>query len=183
MAQSLRSDCKRLPDRLRPGCLPGMVGQVQSGFARLSIEMPEWFRAGMALVPSEADSNNRWIASAQLGGLAEDALGFCDSEVPNSVEDPIDRHPEFALPADTRPLEAFEDGFETCCVVLAPHVDDADRDVDFGVDDALGGERFDHAPGDEFVVIGADQLARDGLEGIDESGKVSELIECFRLLQ
>ena len=41
-------------------------------------------------------------------------------------------------------------------VEVAPHVDDADGDVDLGVDHALRGELLHHAPGGQFVVFGVD---------------------------
>ena len=72
-------------------------------------------------------------------------------------------------------------GSKQCGVVIAPHVDDADGDEDLGVDDALLGEMLHHAPCGEFVVVGVHELARDGLEGVDEAGEVSELVKRFRL--
>ena len=63
--------------------------------------------------------------------------------------------------------------------MIAPHVNDADGDEYLGVDDALLGEMLHHAPGSEFVVPSVHQLAGDSLEGLDEAGEVSELVEGF----
>jgi hypothetical protein len=49
-------------------------------------------------------------------------------------------------------------------IVVAPHVDDADGDVDLGVDHALRGELLHHAPGGQLVVFRGDQPPGDGLE-------------------
>ena len=84
----------------------------------------------------------------------KDALGFRNGEVADGVEDPVDREAEFAFGAHRAPFQSREDGFEARGIVIAPHVDDADGDVDFGVDDALLGEMLHHAPGGEFVVFG-----------------------------
>ena len=43
---------------------------------------------------------------------------------------------------------------------------------------ALRGELLHHAPGDEFVVLGHLKPPRDGLEGLNESGEISELVDC-----
>ena len=67
--------------------------------------------------------------------------------------------------------------------MIAPHVDDADGDEDLGVDHALLGEVLHHAPRCEFVVFGVHELAGDGLEGFDEAGEISELVEGFGFAQ
>ena len=77
---------------------------------------------------------------AHLRRLAEDDPGFLDGEVADGVEDPVEGEAEFPVGALAGSFEACEDGFEAEWVVVAPHVDDADGDVDLGVDDALGGE-------------------------------------------
>ena len=147
----------------------------------LGIEGAEGLGAGAALVAAEADADDGGVVRPHLGGFAEDALGLFDGEMAHGVEDPVEREAQFALAAFAGPFQAGEDGLEGGGIVVAPHVDDADGDVDFGVDDALRGEVLDHAPGGEFVVVGADEPARNGFEGLDEAGEVSELIEGFGL--
>ena len=71
----------------------------------------------------------------------------------DGVEDPVKRKSQFPFGADPGAFQTCEDGLEARGVVIAPHVDDADGDVDFGVDDALLGEMLHHAPGGEFVVF------------------------------
>ena len=92
-----------------------------------------------------------------FGGLAEDALGLFDGEVAHGVEDPVEREAQLALGALAGPLQAGEDRLEGAWIEVAPHVDDADGDVDLGVDHALLGELLHHAPGGQFVVFRADQ--------------------------
>jgi hypothetical protein len=65
--------------------------------------------------------------------------------------------------------------------VVAGHVDDADGDEDLGVNHALRCELLDHAPGEEFVVVGVDEPLADGLEGVKEAGEISEFVEVFGL--
>ena len=72
----------------------------------------------------------------------------------HGVENPVEREAKFALAAFPRPLQALEDRLESCRIVVAPHVDDADRNVDLGVNHALLGEALDHAPGGQLVVFG-----------------------------
>jgi hypothetical protein len=60
-------------------------------------------------------------------------------------------------------------------------VDDADGDVNLGVDHSLGGEMLHHAPGSQFVVFRPDQLRCDGFKGFQEAGEVIELVKCYGL--
>ena len=86
---------------------------------------------------------------AHLGGFAEDAIGFFDGEVADGVEDPVEREAKLARGALAGALEGGEDGLEAARIEVAPHIDDADGDVDLGVDHALRGELLHHAPGGE----------------------------------
>ena len=97
----------------------------------------------------------------------------------DGVEDPVEREAKFAFAAQAGALEAGKDGLEAGGIVVAPHVDDADGDEDLGMNHALRGEALHHAPGGEFVVLGVDELAGDGLEGFDEAGEIGELVEGF----
>ena len=99
----------------------------------------------------------------------------------HGVEDPVDGESEFPFGADARAFESCEDGLEARWVVIAPHVDDADGDEDFSVDDALLGEMLHHAPRCEFVVFSVHELAGDGFERFDEAGEIGEPIEGFGL--
>ena len=51
------------------------------------------------------------------------------------------------------------------------------------MDHALRGEVLHHAPGDQFVVLGVDEAAGDGLEGLNEAGEVVETVERLGLGQ
>jgi hypothetical protein len=77
--------------------------------------------------------------------------------VAHGVEDPVEREAQLALAAFAGALQAGKDGLEGARIVIAPHVDDADRDVDLGVDHALRGQPLHHAPGGQFVVFRVDQ--------------------------
>ena len=101
--------------------------------------------------------------------------------MPHRVEDPIDADAQFALAALPRPFQAFEDGLEASRIVVAPHVNHADGDVDLGMHHALRRQRLDHAPRDQFVVVRMDELPCDRFEGLDESGEVGELVERIGL--
>ena len=80
-------------------------------------------------------------------------------------------------------FQTGKNGLEAARIEIAPHVDDADRDVDLGVDDALLGEMLHHAPGGELVVFRVAQAARDRLEGLDELGEIGEAVEGFGFRQ
>ena len=99
--------------------------------------------------------------------------------MPHRVENPVERNAQLLLAALPRPLEPGKDRLKARGIVIAPHVNDADRDVDLGVHHALRGQLLHHAPGDEFVVVGIVELPRDGLECLNEPGEISELVECF----
>jgi len=81
------------------------------------------------------------------GPVVSPALGLFDGEVADGVEDPVEGQAEFPLAAFAGALEAGKDGFKCAGIEVAPHVDDADGDVDLGMDNALGRKLLDHAPG------------------------------------
>ena len=66
-------------------------------------------------------------------------------------------------------------------IEVAPHVDDADGDVDLGVDNALRGQPLHHAPGGQLVVVRVDQPPGDGLEGLNKAGEIVEAVEGLGL--
>ena len=66
-------------------------------------------------------------------------------------------------------------------IEIPPHVNDANRNKDLGVDYSLGGQVLHHAPGNEFVVFRGNQAARHGLEALNEAGEIVEAIEGFSL--
>ena len=132
----------------------------------LGVEGTECLGAGKALVSAEADADDGGVLRTHFGGLTEDALGLFDGEVADGVEDPVEREAQLAGGAQTGAFQAGEDGLKTCGIVVAPHIDDADGDVDLGVDDALRGEMLHHAPGDQLVVVRAGEQAGDGAEGL-----------------
>ncbi len=60
-------------------------------------------------------------------------------------------------------------------------VDDANRDVNLGVDDALLDEPLAHAPCGKLVVLGAGEQAGDGAESVHEAGEIGELVDFLGL--
>ncbi len=179
VADALGADGEGFPDGLGAGGFAGVVGEAQAGGAGFGVEGAKGLGAAAALVAAKADADDGGVLGAHFGGFAEDALGFGHGEVAYGVEDPVEREAKLALAAFAGALQTGEDGLEARGVVVAPHVDDADGDVDLGMDDALRGEMLHHAPGDEFVIFGIDEAAGDGLEGLDEAGEVGELVDGF----
>ncbi len=162
-----------------PVVSPAWLVRRRPAGAGLGIESAKGFGAGVALVAAEADADDGGVMRAQFGGLAEDALGLFDGEVADGVEDPVEREAQLAGGALTGAFQGGEDGLEGARIEVAPHIDDADGDIDLGVDDALLGEVLHHAPRGQFVVFGVSEAARDGLEGLDEAGEISETVEGF----
>ena len=176
MADALGADGKCFSNGVGAGGFAGVVGEAQACAACLLVEGAKGLGAGAALVSAEADADDGRVVIAHFRSLAEDAVGFLNGEMANGVEDPVEGEIELAGGALAGALERFKDGLEGARIEVAPHVDDADGDVDLGVDDALLGELLHHAPGDEFVVFRIDKPAGDCLEGLDESGEVVEAV-------
>ena len=175
----MRSDPMASASQMASGPVVSPAWLVRRRPARLGsgVEMAEGLGAGATLVAAETDADDGGVVLAQLGGFAEDAIGLLDGEVAYGVEDPVEGEPKFASGAFARALEAGEDGLEASRIEVAPHIDDADGDVDLGVDNALRGELLHHVPGDYLVVLGVAEAARDGLEGLNEFGEVGETVE------
>ena len=111
--------------------------------------------------------------------MQEDPLGFLDGKVAHGVEDPVERETQFALAALAGTLQRGKDGLEGFGIEVTPHINDAYRNEDFGVNHALLGELLHHAPGGQFVIFRADEQPGNGFEGFHEAGEISELIERF----
>ena len=181
MAQTLGTDAEGFPDGFGAGGFAGVVGKAQTGCARISVDGAERFGAGSSLVAAKADADDGGELGAEFDGLADDTFRFGHSEVADCVKDPENGEAQLAFGAVAGAFESREDGFEACGIVIAPHVDDADGDVDLGVDYTLFSEVLAHAPRDEFVVVGMDELTGHGFEGFDEACEISELVDGFRI--
>ena len=78
--------------------------------------------------------------------------------------------PKSALGADATALDGLNEGLN---LGVFPVIDDAERDVHLGVDDALRGEFADHVVGDEFIVVGAFEASGNGsLNDVHEAEEV-----------
>src|ERR1035437_7048896 len=181
VANALRTDGESFPDSLGAGSFAGVVGQVKTGLRGLGIKGAKGRGAGAALVASQANADDGGMSWLEFGSLAEDALGLLDGKVAHGIKDPVDREAQFAFGALAGSLQGGEDWLEGGGVVVAPVVDDADGDVNLGVNHSLSGKMLHHAPGGQLVVFRADQLRGDGLEGVQEAGKVREAVERFGL--
>ena len=180
MAQTLGADAEGFPDGFGAGGFPGVVGKAEAGGARFGVDGAERFGAGAPFVAAKADADDGRELCAEFDGLADNTFGLGHGEVADCVKDPENGEAQFAFGAVAGALESRKDGFEARGIVIAPHVDDADGDVDLGMDYTLFCEVLAHAPSDEFVVVGVDELTGNGFEGFDEAGEVSELVDGFR---
>ena len=177
MTDALGADGEGFPDGLRTGGFARVVGEAEAGGLGSRVKVPKRLGAGAPLIAAETDSDDGRVMFAHLGGFAEDAIGFLDGEVANSVKDPIEGEAKLARSALAGAFEAGEDGLEAAGIEVTPHIDDADRNEDLGVDDALCGELLHHVPGDYFVIFWVAEAARDGLEGLNEFGEVGKTVE------
>ena len=144
MAQTLGTDAEGFPDGFGAGGFAGVVGKAQTGCARISVDGAERFGAGSSLVAAKADADDGGELGAEFDGLADDTFRFGHSEVADCVKDPENGEAQLAFGAVAGAFESGEDGFEACGIVIAPHVDDADGDVDLGVDYTLFSEVLAH---------------------------------------
>jgi len=67
--------------------------------------------------------------------------------------------------------------------MVAPHVDDSNRDEHFSVHHSLFGQTLHHAPRRQLVVFRMSELPGHGFEGFDETGEVRELVEGSGFIQ
>ena len=158
----------------------GVGGEAETGVARLGVEGLELGCGAAGLVSADADADDGGELRAELGGLAEDAGGFFGAEVAYGVDEPEDGGAEFALATDAAAFDGFDEGFY---VGMLPVVEDAEGDVDLGVDDALGGEGADHVVGDKLVVCGGAEAVGDGLEGGEEAEEVVVGVEAAGVVE
>src|ERR1035437_2541977 len=145
MAGPLRANGESFPDSLGASSFAGVVGQVKTGLRGLGIEGAEGLGASAALVASQANADDGGVCGLEFGSLEEDALGLLDGKVAHGVKDPIDREAQFAFSALAGSLQGGEDWLEGGGVVVGTVVDDADGDVNLGVDHSLGGHVHHHA--------------------------------------
>ena len=155
--------------------LAGVGGEAEAGGAGFGVEVFEEGCGAARLVAADADADDGGVLGAELGGLAEDAGGLFGAEVADGVDEPVDGGAELALAAQAAALDG---GDEWLDLGVLPVVDDAEGDVDLGVDDALGGEGADHVVGDELVVVGGAEALGDGLEGVEEAEEVCVGVEA-----
>jgi hypothetical protein len=178
MPKALGADVDRSPNAFGTDGLSGVGGEAKAGLACLGVEFSKRLGSGAAFVASDADPDDRGEIRPKFGSFPEDARGLFGPEVPDSVEDPEHRDAQFLLGPDAGALHAEEKWFE---LAASPVVDDAHGYIDFGVDDALGGQPFEHAPSRQFVILGGLKVLGDGLEGHQETGKVGVLKQSASL--
>src|SRR5580704_3129383 len=122
------------------------------------VHFAELLRSGAAFVATNANAND--TAVAEVNGYVDHASGFIDPEMTDSIEDPVERHPEVALAAFTSAFDAFEKRGK----LLSPPLHHADGDVDFGMNHTLRMQLLHHAICDQIVVVGSAHSLRDRFE-------------------
>ena len=154
--------------------LAGVGGEAEAGGGGFGVGVAEEGCGAAGFVATDADADDGGVLTAELGGLAEDAGGLVGAEVADGVDEPVEGGAELLLGADAGALDGGDEGLD---VGLLPVIDDAEGDVDLGVDNALGGQGADHVVGDELVVVGGLQAGADGLEGVEEAKEVAVGVE------
>ncbi len=180
VTEALGADVQGAPDAFRADRFAGVGGEAETGFASFGIEVAERLGGGAAFIPADSNADDRGEARAELGGFAEDAGGFLDAEVANSVKDPIEGEAKLGFGAGAGALHAIEQRLE---FATAPVVDHADRDVDLGVNHALTSEAFSHAPGGKLVIVGSAEVLGDRFEGEQKAGEVGVVKEGASLVE
>ena len=155
-------------------------GEAQTGGASLGVKVFEEGSGTSRFVSPDADADDGGILLAEFGGLAEDSGGLFGAEVAYGVDEPVEGGTSLLLAADSATLDGFDEGFD---FRVLPVIEDADGDVDLGVDDALGGEGADHVVGDELVVCGRTEAGCDGLEGGKEAEEVVVGVEAAGVIE
>ena len=158
--------------------LAGVGGEAEAGVAGFGVEVFEEGGGAASLVAADADADDGGVLVAELGGFAEDAGGLVGAEVADGVDEPEEGGAELAFGAEAGVFDGFDEGVD---LDLVPVVEDAEGDVDLGVDDALGGEGADHLVGDEGVVLGGAEAGGHGLVGVEEAEEVLIGIEGARI--
>ena len=160
--------------------LSGVGGEAEACGSGFGVEVFEEGSGTARLVSTDADADDGGILLAKFGGLEEDAGGLFGAEVAYGVDEPVEGGADLLLTADSATLDGFDEGFD---FRVLPVVEDAEGDVDLGVDDALGGEGADHVVGDELVVGGSAEACGYGLEGCEESEEVVVGIEAAGVVE
>ncbi len=177
VADALGANREGLPYSLGTGGFASVVGEPKAGGLGARKEVAEWLGAGAPLVSAEPDADDGRVEFPHLRSLAKDAIGLFDGEMADSVEDPVEGEAKLTGGAEAGALQTLENRLEAAGIEVAPHIDDANRDVDLGVNDALLGEMLHHVPRHELIVFGVAETARDGFEGFNEFGEIREAVE------
>src|ERR1019366_2244655 len=97
---------QRAPDGIRSQGLSGMHGQAQPVLRGVLIDVAELLRCGAALIPANSDARD--VALLEANCLFNHTARFVHAEVPDRVEDPVQRHAKFALAALSPTLCSFK---------------------------------------------------------------------------
>src|SRR6202167_5272334 len=175
VADALGAQVKRSPHRFRRARFTGVrrAGHAVGGGPRVGIA--EKFRRCFLLVSADADADNFAIVIAD--GEFEDLLRRLASELTDSIEDPDERDAEITRAAGAAAIEAFENSSE---IVIAPQAD-ANRNVNFSVQNVFFFQELPPAVGCEPVIFGGAQVLGDVLEGKQEAGKIGVGVESLHL--
>ena len=147
----------------------GVGGKAEAGGFGFGVDLAEERGGAAGFVSANANADDAGVLGAEFGGFAEDADGFIDAKVADGVDDPEHCGAEVLFATDAAALDGFDEGLD---LGLLPEIDDAEGDVDLGVEDALGGKSADHIVGDQLVVFGGAEALGHGLEGHEEAEEV-----------
>ena len=122
------------------------------------VDIAKLLRPGAPLVSTNSYAGD--VSALAANCLVNYPARFVHAEVPDGVEDPVERHAKVALAALTSSLRAFEQRSK----FLPSPMNYAGRDVDLGMQNILRVQLLHHPIGHQFVVFGSAQPLSDRLE-------------------
>jgi hypothetical protein len=171
VADAFGAQVERSPDGFGRSSFSGVGSRAETVVEGVGVYAAEEFGRSFLLVAANADADH--VALAVEDGQFENSLRLFDAEVAGGVENPEQRDAEIAGAAGASAFEGIEDGGE---ILLAAQAD-ADRDVNFGVQNVLGFQLLHEAVGDEFVVVGAAEVLADRFERHEEAREIGVVVE------
>src|SRR5580700_8519757 len=171
VADTFGAQVERSPDGFGRAGFAGVGGGAEAVVERVGVYAAKKFGRTFLFVAANADADH--VALAVEHGELENSLRLLDAEVAGRVENPKQRDAEIAGTPGASTFESVEDGGE---ILLAAQAD-ADRDVNFGVENVLRFQLLHEAVGDELVVVGAAEMLADRLERHEETSEIGVVVE------
>jgi 1,4-alpha-glucan branching enzyme len=176
VSNPLGANFKRSANRRGSVGFSRVRGQPQPCIAGIPICLPEIERGSAQFIAADA---KRYRAVAHVARRQPGYLHhMISAELANGIEVPPDFH--------TGRLT----GFFLCCANRSPDFIEIQRapknhtraDCHFRVSHAVPGQRFDHAPCDQCIILGAAQPLCNEFEAIDKAGEIAECPDTIDLL-